>query len=159
MRDIPADQRDILMSLIDEPDSFIVAAWNDETQVNDVLSFGFKFLIELLDVQLDVVAQREDAESIQIDVAPAEAFRLFTISTQKEHILAGGITPRELYRLLVALTAQFPQSNRIYVIWGDIGYAWLRTDLPEEDAIIHMLSHDDGVRDVLGLREYDHSQW
>jgi len=156
---MPADQRDILISLMDEPDSFIIAAWNVETQADDVLAFEFNALIALLDSQLDIVARREDAEAIQIDVAPGDAFRLFTVSKKKQHILAGGITPRELYRLLLVLTAQFPQPNKVYVIWGEIGYAWLRTDLSEDEGIIHMLAHDDGVRETLGLPDYDHSQW
>jgi len=164
MQDAEFDDTDALRNLVDERDYFYVIAWNEADAVEGKLTFEQERLHDILQRHFGVRSwHRKETEefgpSLEYAFPPDDEMRLLSVDLSGAGLIFEGVTPRELYNFLLTFVQTFPQTHKLYVVWGGIGYAWLRTDLPEEDAIIHMLSHDDGVRDVLGLPEYDHSQW
>ncbi len=159
MSEISQPDRDYLTSLFDERDHFSVGAWDKENHVAGNVNFDFNEMFEIIDSQLATTSRREDEDSYEIAFEPKDDFRLLILLKDQSAIIGEGMTPREFYRLMKAMTDRFEQPNSLYVCGGSISYSWLRTELAEEEAIMHMLKHDDGVRKDLGLPEYDHTQW
>ncbi|MCF6446111.1 hypothetical protein [Nereida sp. MMG025] len=159
MQDLSEEDRAYLTRMMDLSHTLILAAHDDATGEEAELNYDMETLFEIIDKQLTIVVTREDPDGFEISLAPPDAFRLLIPTKDKLGIIAEGITPREFYRVVLAILEAFPQQHRLYVNYADIGYAWLRTDLPEDEAVLHMITHDDGVRATLGLPAYDHSQW
>ncbi|MCF6446190.1 hypothetical protein [Nereida sp. MMG025] len=161
MQDLSEEDRAYLTRMMDLPHGLALAAHDGTPKDLGVLSYGTDKLLEIIDRQLPITATHRDPGNINIsvDVGPEYSDGEFTLFDEKDLFLSEGITPRQFYRIVLAMLETFPQQHRLYVIFGNIGFAWLRTDLPEDEAVLHMITHDDGVRATLGLPAYDHSQW
>lgn len=159
MQDASPDDIAYLRSLFDQPDNFALAAWDVATNADGKLDFEYKELFDVIARTFAVLNTREDTDAFEMDLAPIDKFRILSVFKDRRFVMAEGVTPREFYRLAKDFTETIKQSHKLYVVTGDISYAWLRTDLAEDDAILHMLMHSDQVRADLGLPAYDHSQW
>ncbi len=159
MQDASPEDLEYLRGLFDQPNNFALAAWDTAAQSEGTLRFEIKDLLEIVARTFTVLNTREDTDSLEMDLAPIEQFRILSIFKDRRFLMAEGVTPREFYRLVKDFTDTVQQPHKLYVVTGDVSYAWLRTDLPEDDAVLHMLTHSDAVRADLGLPAYDHSQW
>ncbi|MCF6446192.1 hypothetical protein [Nereida sp. MMG025] len=161
MQDLSEEDRAYLTRMMDLPDGLLLAPFDGTPEDLGILNYDADQFVEIINRQLPVLAVRKEEKSIdiEVDVGPESSSGDLTLFYDKRLILSEGITPRQFYRIVRALLEAFPQQHRLYVVSGEIGYAWLRTDLPEDEAVLHMITHDDGVRATLGLPAYDHSQW
>ncbi len=150
---------EILQGLIDEPMPFVAASYDPKTGKNMGILIETEDLIEVLKRNQVLVTIRKTDEvgkgSLEFTLAPTERFLLLLQKKPENLLIAEGFTGREFYHLLADIIKTKPQENRVYVVSNDIGYAWFRTDLPEEEAMAHMLLHDDEVLDALGLPKYE----
>ncbi|MCF6446077.1 hypothetical protein [Nereida sp. MMG025] len=166
MQDLSEEDRAYLTRMMDLPDGLALAAHDGSSSELSPLNYETDRLLEIIDRQLPIIATRRRENNsigidmdIEVDVGAEYSSGELTLFNDRRVILSKGLTPRQFYRIVLAMLDAFPQPNRPYVVLGDIGFAWLRTDLPEDEAVLHMITHDDGVRATLGLPAYDHSQW